>query len=378
MQLDKSISVTVSNYGRKFLYMRYKDPLTGKNVAKSTGTANMKEAVKIAAKWEAELQEGRYKHPSRVTWAEFRERYETERLQFMAKNTADKVGGVFNAVEELIEPHRLSQLTTGEISKFQRKLREERDLADQTVSGMLAHLKASLRWAGSVGILAEIPAINIPNCRRAGKVMRGRPITDNEFSRMLDAVPDVLNDLDATPRWEWFLRGLWWSGLRLSEAIDLSWNDSRCITVDTSGRFPMFRIPAPKQKSRIGQVLPIAPEFAEMLSQMPDEDRDGKVFRLGRRNSTQLLTTLSVSRLIGAIGKAAGVVVNDDPKKYASAQDLRRSFGERWSKRVMPFVLRDMMRHRDLETTFAYYVGQNSERSAEDIYAAFQQTISFS
>ena len=74
------IKVHVVDYGRACLYMRYKDPLTGKLVTRSTevlrgGARARKDAEKVAAKWEAELQEGRYKSPSKVTWAEFRDSF---------------------------------------------------------------------------------------------------------------------------------------------------------------------------------------------------------------------------------------------------------------------------------------------------------------
>ncbi|MEZ6044934.1 MAG: hypothetical protein R3C11_05015 [Planctomycetaceae bacterium] len=60
--------------------MRYTDPETGKQKARSTGTNRKREAERIAAKWEAEVREGRYKMPSRITWKEFRDRYETEHV----------------------------------------------------------------------------------------------------------------------------------------------------------------------------------------------------------------------------------------------------------------------------------------------------------
>jgi len=47
-------------------------------------------------------------------------------------------------------------------------------------------------------------------------------------------------------------------------------------------------------------------------------------------------------------------------KKFASAHDLRRAFGQRWAIRIMPTVLRELMRHADISTTMKYYVGQNA------------------
>jgi hypothetical protein len=73
MATANSIRVHVVRYpGRKNLMMRYLDSFTNKQVARSTGTNKNREAERIAAKWEAELQEDRYHKPSRATWDEFR------------------------------------------------------------------------------------------------------------------------------------------------------------------------------------------------------------------------------------------------------------------------------------------------------------------
>jgi hypothetical protein len=64
--MKSEIKVHVINYGRKNLYMRYLDPVTGKQVPKSTGTNKRREAERIAAKWEHDLREGRYQSPSKI------------------------------------------------------------------------------------------------------------------------------------------------------------------------------------------------------------------------------------------------------------------------------------------------------------------------
>jgi predicted transcriptional regulator len=76
---------------RDNLVMMYRDPFTRRQVTKSAGTANQKAAEKAAAKWEDDLQNGRYKAPSRVTWEEFRDKYESEVLSGLAPNTEIKV-----------------------------------------------------------------------------------------------------------------------------------------------------------------------------------------------------------------------------------------------------------------------------------------------
>ena len=41
---------------------------------------------------------------------------------------------------------------------------------------------------------------------------------------------------------------------------------------------------------------------------------------------------------------------------YASAHDLRRAFGYRWSRKVSAMVLKELMRHASATTTEKYYV----------------------
>jgi len=70
------------------------------------------------------------------------------------------------------------------------------------------------------------------------------------------------------------------------------------------------------------------------------------------------------------IGKKAGVVVNKAEGKFASAHDLRRSFGTRWASRVKPATLQLLMRHKSIETTLKYYVDQDGDDVADELWKA--------
>jgi len=94
---------------------------------------------------------------------------------------------------------------------------------------------------------------------------------------------------------------------------------------------------------------------------------------LKRQASGAVLCDKTVSRTVSAIGEKAGVIVNTDKTgkvKYASAHDLRRAFGERWSSKVMPQVLMELMRHESIDTTMKYYVGRNAQRTADALWEA--------
>ena len=102
---ENEIKVTVTKYAdRKYFVMRYVDPVTGKRHSRTTRATTRREAERMAAKWEAELQEGRIPGPYNISWTEFRERYEAEKLASLAKATADSASTAMNHLERLINP----------------------------------------------------------------------------------------------------------------------------------------------------------------------------------------------------------------------------------------------------------------------------------
>ena len=74
-----------------------------------------------------------------------------------------------------------------------------------------------------------------------------------------------------------------------------------------------------------------------------------------------------VSKTVCRIGERAAVKVDDKSGEaiWASAHDLRRAFGARWSRRVNSMDLKELMRHASVTTAEKYYVGiQSGETSA--------------
>ncbi len=69
------------------------------------------------------------------------------------------------------------------------------------------------------------------------------------------------------------------------------------------------------------------------------------------------------------------MVGNDEVVKYASAHDLRRSFGERWASRNMPQVLMEITRHESIETTLKYSVGRNAQSTADVLWDAHGRAV---
>lgn len=364
--------------------LRWKEPDTNVWRQRIVEAANKNQAKKVAAQLEADLDQGRYLLPGKVTWDEFRRRYEAEKLASLAKGTWGSAESALNHAENLLKPDRLADVTSSALSVLQAKLRKT-GIAEASIACHLRHLRAALNWAHSVGMLPTVPAVNMPKRAKGGKLMKGRPITGEEFERMLAAVPKV-RPTDAL-QWDRLLQGLWLSGLRLGEALNLSWNLEAAFSIDLSGKHPRFRILAEAQKSHADQLLPMTPDFAEFVLATPETDRVGPVFTITSRRSGATPLLYWVSATITKIGQAAGVKVNAATKsrrdndgklatrsvvKYASAHDLRRAFGTRWAARVNTATLKLLMRHSDVATTERYYVSLDADEVSASLWGQHQ------
>jgi integrase len=374
--MEDQIKVSVVDFGNdrgRNLMLRYRDPITKKLVTKSSGTRDWKEALKAAGKWQDELRSGRYKPTINVAWEDFRNKYEGEVATGLAENTQIRISGIFDSVENHLNPVRVRDITSAQLSSYVKKLREA-EYEETTIATHLAHLRAALRYAVEWGYISELPTLPRQHRVKRTKTMKGRPITGEEYERMLTSTASVVG-LEVAPSWKRLLEGLWLSGLRISEALSLYWSDApntECLELDYSHKRPMFRIPADAEKGNQDRLLPMAPEFAEFLEKTPQEARTGLVFPVSRQRKRYpgQIKLEHASSTISAIGKKAGVKVNAETGKCASAHDLRRAFGQRWAARVMPQILMQLMRHEDISTTMKFYVGREAEATADVLWEA--------
>lgn len=361
--------------GRTFLYLRYRDPVTGREHARSAATKDTREAERAAARWERELRDSRELGPGAVLWTEFRERYETEVLSAHSAGTDSKASTALASIEAFAKPHRLADLTSSQIAQWVAFLRDG-TRQETTIAGYVRTLAAALRWAQSVNLLTAVPSLPKIRSGKRKSIMKGRPITEAELEQYVAAVPLVPRCVDHPAPWQRLIRGLWLSGLRLGEALKLSWDRPDGMLVDLSGRRPMMRVHSEDEKGRSDRLLPITPDFAAFLeatATTPSGKRKGLVFPLPKekKRNGDTWSISRVSEILGDIGAASGVIVNDRTGKTVSAHDLRRSFGFRWSRLVMPPILMELMRHEDISTTMQFYVGLNAESTADTVWEAW-------
>jgi len=353
--------------GRKNFEAQFTDPRTGKQHRRSLGTHLKREADREAGRIEAELREGQWAATRRTDWSEFVRQYETEGMFDLSESSVRAFRDAEKKLQKLVPTRTLQELTDERLGRFTVLCLQE-GLSKYTIAKHLRHLKAALRWAVERKLILECPVFRMPKGTSGGQA-KGRAVTGEEFERMLAAVPKVVPKAQVEA-YRFLLKGLWWSGLRLGEALKLSWDDPKDLMVDLSGKRPFLRIRAAAEKGKKDRVLPLAPEAAELLESVPTEERSGLVFKLrSRADLDRPLRVDNVSPLVVEIGKKAGIRVSE--RKTASAHDLRRSFGLRWADRVKPHVLQQLMRHASIQTTLTFYVQSEASDMAELVWKAF-------
>jgi len=397
MRRRPSTRVTLAFPANRPIQLRYYCPIERRGVRRSTGTHDTREAKRQAKQLEAELMTGSYVRPGEIAWQEFKDRYDREELRHLRPGTRNKANVVLNMVEKIIKPSLLEDVANPDsLMRFRAKFaageksRFGRARSPHTVKSYMTAIIAALNWAAQLGMIHSVP--NIPKYKAATKqkAMKGRPITGEEFDRMLEKTPSVVGD-SAAASYLYLLRGLWSSGLRLEEAMTLSWDIPGTLQpVWRRNRLPVLCIPGEEQKSGDSEEIPLIHWFSELLQETPIEDRIGWVFnpdslqsRIGREASSGRPAHGWVGKVIGRIGEAAGIIVEPanerakKPAKFASAHDLRRACAERMVDAGLdPVLVMRVMRHKDFSTTLKYYYRRNTQKEAARIQTVLGSPVS--
>lgn len=343
--------------GRKFLYFRWKEIGRRGWRYQSAGTHDWTQAKQLATTLERER--------SVLDLQEFERRFASSYSVDARPSTNGQYLATIRSLREYAGNVLLAQLTPALFAGYAVWLKGA-GKSTATQACRLSKWRTLLKWAHTMEWIAAVPHVRLPRQARAHEG-KGRAITADEFQRMLAAVPTVVGDAYAE-RWQQFLRGLWWSGLRLTEAMQLSWDPGAAFALDLEGRkFPALRYSS-RQKSGRNEILPLLPEYAAILRAVPPEQRQGKVYPLdlATRNVPPVIASLTISE----IGRVAEVFVNDKGKP-ASAHDFRRSFCTRLAQAgTKPAVLQKLSRHSSINVTLRYYVDLACDDLAAELYGS--------
>ena len=155
--------------------------------------------------------------------------------------------------------------------------RRNKPRSPHTVHGYITSVLVALNWAYLQGWLPDRPRVKKIKTSKK-KSMKGRPISGDEFRRMLDSTPDVVG-AEAATSWQFILSGLWNSALRMDELMHLSLDMPGTIRpIWEADKNPVLEIPASMQKNDTDQTIPLLPWFEDVLLSVEEERRAGWIF----------------------------------------------------------------------------------------------------
>lgn len=340
--------------GRPF-QLRYVCPAEHRPVRVSVGSRDEEEAARMKAELEAKLLLGIETRPGKekpagpgTPWGEFREQYRVLHLATVRGSTAIHAESRLDLTERILKRKTLADVADpNALQRLQAKFlageqsRRNKPRSAHTVRGYMNSVVSAMNWAYLQGWLPVAPKLRKIKTPKQ-KAMKGRPISAEEFQRMLDATAKVVGT-GAAESWRRVLRGLWESALRLDELMHVSWDKPGTIRPAWKyGKLPILDIPAAMQKNDTEESIPLMPWFEDVLLETPEDMRKGWIFnpeslqlKIGRKVAERRPDSEWVGKVIARIGSEAGIEVDpaDErtgrPTKYATAHDLRRSCGER-------------------------------------------------
>jgi len=344
---------------RKCVIFRWHDPVTGRRGEESSGVPKTNLSL-AATKIPEFIEQKKTERPApEGSWEEFKGRYEREYLATQRKSTRAAWKCASKRFENVIHPQKLVDANDSAISLFRTELRGM--VSEATINSYLRTLRVALRWAHRIYPTYEAPAIKVTRADPGG-----RALLREEFERMLMATDKAVGKKNAVS-WRRLLRGLVWSGLRLKQAVRLSWDVDAPIRVENiDGRNPRIVVTKVAHKGNREQKIALCPPMIAILRKTPPAKRRGRVFR--PRTSEGVTRSYSTIGLtISKIGRAAGVVtgrrlkrskgvVTEQPR-YATAHDLKRTF-VKWllEMGLSPAEVARMAQHSTFDTTWHSYV----------------------
>jgi integrase len=334
---EKRVTVWIQQFkDRPHLVLQWMDPDTGRRKSRSAKTADPDKAEGARADLEYELNHGQYQEASRMTWEQFREKFEDEYAGGLRFNTRENYEDTLDLFEKFCNPARLRSISERTISAFaaamrQRPTRGRSGMMPSTIKVRLQFLHTALAWAVEQKMLPacpKFPGVKVPR-------KKPQPVAAESFERLLEKAPD--------DNMRVYLLCGWLGGLRLGEAASLEWEETtKAPWVDFGRNRIVF--PAEFVKVVEDQWVPLDPLLRQALEKLPRHGR--KVFCFVDHGGKPL-TLSGISDRVTDLALKARVRL--------TMHSLRRGFGCRYAGKVSAHVLQRLMRHANIKTTLDYY-----------------------
>ncbi|WP_437192703.1 hypothetical protein [Planctomicrobium sp. SH527] len=297
-------------------------PILRTRIRKNCGTRERREARKVLRECQERLLNGEYVRsggaiterqaiamgyvpqsiapqseaiPAGKSWQECYERYAEHRRTRIRASSLVHALSRLNIAERVFEAYRAERgmteglnvrdvLTLDMLDYLQDRLLAGDEgryevRSPNTVNSMMKAIMTFVRFCYEREWIDKMPPVKM---LEVDEVMKGRPVTGEEFDRMLDVTPRVVGETAAAD-WQFVLRVLWESGFRIADLLDFSWEDERHIHPvwpTRPGQHPTILIPSSQKNGRL-QEIPMLPGLVTLLGSIPEAERTGWVVSVG-------------------------------------------------------------------------------------------------
>jgi integrase len=324
----------------------------GKRFSKSFKTR--KEAERFAETKQAEVREGKGDRPRAVALGEFSQMYLDLRGD-LAPSTRIEYERTLRFLNEFLGRRMIvSKITSLDARRFLAWYRErehrDRTPAPATVNKVLRECKRIFREAIACSLIRENPFHE----------MRQEKVGQRSWQYVSPARCRMLIEVSPSLRWQGLITLGYCCGLRLGEALNLTWSDVdfersevRVVRKDASEHRAAW---TPKDKDM--RILPLPTLAVNVLAELQLAAADGQeyVFVNGKGPAKgDRVKPQNIWRDFQTIREKAGL-----PK--CSFHDLRKSYCTNLANAVPLHVVQELAGHADIRTTRKHYLKVRDEQ----------------
>jgi len=327
---------------------------------------NRKEAETFAETKQSEVRGGKADPPPEITLREYRKEHEA----VMKGNVAASTLALHLRALDLLAGQvgwdcPLQRVSVRDVERF-RAARLAKGLAASSVNREIRCLKRLYNLAVVRGYLGpgQNPCLAIARL----KVARTRPVycKPEHFEAILRQAPDAL--------WRAFLAVVYTTGLRLREALNLTWGDVDFQNghVDVSRKAGDGFIQPWQPKDHERRTVPLPDEAVALLAKWQAEAPEGCPYVFMEAGRWEFYR----ERLAAKAWPAGRDLVNNQLRRFKTLcrragvgpytiHDLRRSCITNWARRLPIHVVQKLAGHSDIQTTETYYLSVQPEDLAK-------------
>ncbi len=223
---------TVTRKGKVYTFWEARittgrNPGNGKQIQKSISGKTQKEVLQKMKQALAELDQGTYTEPSKLTISEWLNTWHSEYLTSVKENTRTSYRQhIDNHIVPALGAVKLSALSPDACQRFYNSLSRDKGLSPKTVKNIHGVLHEALKRAVRLGYIRSNPAdsVDLPRIEKA----KIEPLDAPEIKSLLNALDDGL--------YSTIIKVDLFTGLREGEILGLQWAcvdfDKGTITID--------------------------------------------------------------------------------------------------------------------------------------------------